>query len=112
MLSGNILAKRRVRPILPNYIAFGCILWDMSDYYEHIPRPLLRDRGDISAFPAHIMDLSIPMYGATRILTLETLAKPMGRPGRVVIAGCTAATYHVHSFAAPLGFAQGGPHPH
>ena len=81
--------------------AFGSILWDMSDYYEHIPRPLLRDRGDISAFPAHIMDLSISMYGATRILTLETLAKPMGRPGRGVIAGCTAATYHVQSFAAP-----------
>ena len=81
--------------------AFGSILWDMSDYYEHIPRPLLRDRGDISAFPAHIMDLSISMYGATRILTLEILAKPMGGPGRGVIAGCTAATYHVQSFAAP-----------
>ena len=73
----------------------------MNDYYEHIPRPLLRDRGDISAFPAHIMDFSMSMYGATRVLTLETLAKPTGKPGRGVIAGCAAATYHVQSFAAP-----------
>jgi len=76
-------------------------LWDLADYYEHIDRDILRGRVLQGGFPMDVLDVSAPMYGALRFLTLARLASRSGYPTRGVVAGCGAATFHVQPFAAP-----------
>ena len=98
-----LLWRQSVAAVTCAHAGLHCamILWDMSDYYEHICRSSLRDRSVITGFPLDILDITCNMYGCERVLMMGEAVVKTGRPSRGVVAGCTCATYHVQSFAGP-----------
>eukprot|EP00972_Heterocapsa_arctica_P001670 240406-Heterocapsa_arctica.AAC.1 len=65
----------------------AAFLWDLSDYFEHINRSLLRMRATEAKLPIVVTDLSLSMYCSQRFLTIGGHFTNMGTPTVGVPAG-------------------------
>ena len=76
----------------------GCFLWDLSNFYEHISRERLWERGRERNFNAAILAISLNQYGTRRFLGLGELAVDCGFTKQGISAGCSWATLWVQIY--------------
>ena len=75
------------------------LLWDLREYYEHVDRGKLQDRGKALDFPRPLARTSCQMYAASRVVTFSGSAAHVGFAVRGVVAGCTMATVHIQFYS-------------
>ncbi len=74
------------------------LLWDLSNYYEHIRRGPLIDRCLALRFPSKVLRVIISQYGARRLITLQGFTQDALYPQHGIPAGCGFATYLVQGY--------------
>ena len=78
----------------------GMVLWDLTDYYENVGASLRQREVDL-AFPIPVATLDIQQYGGHRLLQHGQAVASCSYPTHGIVAGCTAATYHVQAYSGP-----------
>ena len=76
----------------------GALLWDMSDYYEHVQRPVLWERADRTHFPLSILAVVLNQHQAPRFVSYEGATVSTGHPGQGLAAGDPFDTYLVQVY--------------
>eukprot|EP00959_Pyramimonas_sp_CCMP1952_P243465 5089124-Pyramimonas_sp.AAC.1 len=71
------------------------VLWDISNYCEHINREELQQRASISNINAAVLSVILNQYQSSRYLTSSQLLQHCGFPRKSIPAGCGFATYLV-----------------
>eukprot|EP00969_Alexandrium_andersonii_P153237 6776104-Alexandrium_andersonii.AAC.1 len=61
-------------------------MWDMSNYYENLSRPLLVERAMSMQFPAVILRVATAMYATKRTVSLSGIIEEVGFPARGIVA--------------------------
>ncbi len=79
----------------------ACFMWDLSNFYEHIPRSKLWDHGMEQKISAAVLAVTLNQYSSRRFVTLHGLASDAGFPSRGIAAGCGFATYLVQMLSLP-----------
>eukprot|EP00959_Pyramimonas_sp_CCMP1952_P168232 3515423-Pyramimonas_sp.AAC.1 len=80
------------------------VLYDLSNYYEHVGRPCLAHRAVESGCPCCLLRIILSQYASERIASLQDCAVSVGKPWRGIAAGCSWAAYLVQMYVlAPLG---------
>ncbi len=81
--------------------AAATLLWDLDGFFERVDRERLMRRASQTGFPLPVLRLSLAMYAAPRVLTLDgRLARELwARDG--VGAGCGLACTYVKIYAVP-----------
>ncbi len=77
------------------------LLWDLEGFFERVDRARLMDRAAATGFPLPVLRLSLSMYAAPRVLTLDgRIARELwARDG--VGAGCGLACTYVKVYSVP-----------
>ena len=75
------------------------LLWDMSNYYEHLNRDLLLQRSSDLDFPMALARVSCNVYQSARIVSLQGYSVRVGQPQRGIPAGCGYATFYVQCYS-------------
>eukprot|EP00959_Pyramimonas_sp_CCMP1952_P245497 5131100-Pyramimonas_sp.AAC.1 len=70
----------------------------MSDYYEHVQRPVLWERADKTHFPLSILAVVLNQHQAPRFVSYEGATVPAGHPGQGLAAGDPFDTYLVQVY--------------
>ena len=60
----------------------AAFLWDMSNFYEHVPRATLWDHGAIQDFNAGVMAVVLNQYASPRVVTYGGVARHTLYPSR------------------------------
>ncbi len=81
--------------------ASASFLWDLSNFYEHVPRDVLWAHGQEQGFNEAILAVALNQYGSQRVVTLHGVARNVLYPARGIAAGCGFATFLVQILALP-----------
>ncbi len=79
----------------------ACFMWDLSNYYEHVPRDTLWDHGQILGFNAGLLAVILNQYSSQRVVAYNGVAQNTYFPSRGLAAGCGFATFLVQVLAIP-----------
>eukprot|EP00959_Pyramimonas_sp_CCMP1952_P462264 9482965-Pyramimonas_sp.AAC.1 len=69
------------------------VLYDLSNYYEHINRSKLATRALRSGSPATLPRITMGIYASPRYVGLQVLVMCVGRTVHGIAAGCGFGTY-------------------
>ncbi len=75
--------------------ASACIMWDLETFYESVDRERLLQRAIATKFPLPALRLSLSMYSAPRVLSMEGRITREVWPKRGVGAGCGLANSYI-----------------
>ncbi len=81
--------------------ASACFMWDLSNFYEHVPRDRLWELGQTQGYRTPLLAVTLNQYAAKRIVSFNGLAKDTKYPSKGIAAGLGVATYLVQILALP-----------
>ncbi len=81
--------------------ASACVMWDLESFYESVDRERLLRRAEATDFPLPVVRLSLAMYAAPRVLSMEGRIARELWPKRGVGAGCGLANSYVKVYTLP-----------
>eukprot|EP00959_Pyramimonas_sp_CCMP1952_P060896 1271916-Pyramimonas_sp.AAC.1 len=82
-----------------NYLA---VLWDLLQFYEHVPYSLLLQCADQCDYPMASLLVSISSYKWPRYLLYDGLLMPGVYPRRGIVVGSTPATFEAKLALKPI----------